>query len=219
MKPYYENNGIYIFNGDCREVMPGMRSDMVVTDPPYGVNYEGGGHFNSRNVYIKHNRDRLSGDDGDVYSWFVPLMFSVCRGPCYVFFAGTLARGIYNAIGDAGGMVHALIVWHKTNAAYSAINSQYKQRHEPILYCKGKNAKTKWTGRSTESTIWEMRRDPKCIFHPTQKPVEVMARAIGQSLASSTCIRAWLISAMMTRTPTWMDPRFGIATIARSGRS
>ena len=37
MRPYYEHGGIQIFLGDCREILPGLKADMVVTDPPYGI--------------------------------------------------------------------------------------------------------------------------------------------------------------------------------------
>jgi site-specific DNA-methyltransferase (adenine-specific) len=37
MKPYYEHAGITIYHGDCREILPGLRADVVVTDPPFGV--------------------------------------------------------------------------------------------------------------------------------------------------------------------------------------
>src|SRR3972149_7654219 len=40
MTPYYEQDGITIYHGDCREVMPGLRADVVVTDPPYGISDE-----------------------------------------------------------------------------------------------------------------------------------------------------------------------------------
>lgn len=41
VKPYYERNGIAILHGDCREVLPTLQADAVVTDPPYGVNFRG----------------------------------------------------------------------------------------------------------------------------------------------------------------------------------
>jgi site-specific DNA-methyltransferase (adenine-specific) len=40
MKPYYDHAGITIFHGDCREILPGLKADVVVTDPPYGIDYE-----------------------------------------------------------------------------------------------------------------------------------------------------------------------------------
>lgn len=39
MKPYYEHKGIVIYHGDCREVLPELEADAVVTDPPYGLKF------------------------------------------------------------------------------------------------------------------------------------------------------------------------------------
>ena len=80
---------------------------------------------------------------------------------------------------NGNGQIHALIVWHKTNATYPAMRAQYKERKEMIVYCKGPKAKTLWAGPSTETTVWEMKRDAENVYHPTQKPVAVMRRAIG----------------------------------------
>lgn len=40
MTPYYECSGITIYHGDCRDVLPSVRADVVVTDPPYGMKKE-----------------------------------------------------------------------------------------------------------------------------------------------------------------------------------
>jgi len=39
VKPYYERDGITIYHGDCREILPTLKADVVVTDPPYGVGF------------------------------------------------------------------------------------------------------------------------------------------------------------------------------------
>ncbi len=179
-REYYREDGITILHGDSQEIMAGNLLegiDLIVTDPPYGVEYSGG-HFHSGYVGIKRERERLTGDDADVYQWAIPLMFKVCHGPCYVFFSDTRALNIYKAVHQAKGTVHALIIWHKTNAKYAAMNSQYKQRHEPVLYCKGINAKTKWKGSSSESTIWEFPRKSSNALHPTEKPEWLIEKAI-----------------------------------------
>jgi len=41
VEPYYEHNGITIYHGDCREILPGIEADAVVTDPPYGIGFAG----------------------------------------------------------------------------------------------------------------------------------------------------------------------------------
>lgn len=42
MNPYYERGGITIYHGDCREILPHVQADVLVTDPPYGIDYDGG---------------------------------------------------------------------------------------------------------------------------------------------------------------------------------
>lgn len=42
MKPYYERDGITIYHGDCREILPSIKADVLVTDPPYGMAYRSG---------------------------------------------------------------------------------------------------------------------------------------------------------------------------------
>jgi DNA modification methylase len=55
----------------------------------------------------------------------------------------------------------------------------YKQKHELCLYWKPKNTTLKWAGGSAEDTVWEIKREARNDFHPTQKPVELSERAIG----------------------------------------
>jgi DNA modification methylase len=164
---------------DVEKLMQGEKAEMMFTDPPYGVNYEGG-HFHSGDVKIKRKREKLTEDDSTaIYSAFLPVALSVVDGPCYMWFAGSKARDVYNAVHDAKCEVHALIIWHKTNATYAAMNAQYKQRHEPCLYFKPHGSTLRWCGASTEATVWNQDRDGINEFHPTQKPVALAAKAIG----------------------------------------
>jgi DNA modification methylase len=164
---------------DVAKLMVGKKADMMFTDPPYGVSYEGG-HFHSGDVKIKRKREKLADDDSTaIYPAFLPVALSVVDGPCYMWFADSKARDVYNAVHDSGCEVHALIIWHKTNATYAAMNAQYKQRHEPCLYFKPKGSTLRWCGSSTEATIWNQDRDGINEFHPTQKPIALAAKAIG----------------------------------------
>jgi len=158
-------------------LMNGGKADMVFTDPPYGVDYQGG-HFHSGDVNIKRKRERLANDDSAaIYTDVIPIIAAFCEGPCYTWFAGTKPVELYNAV-SCVGEIHALIIWHKTNAKYAAMNAQYKQRHEPCLYWKPKGKTLKWCGATTETTIWDLKRDARNDFHPTQKPVALAEKAI-----------------------------------------
>jgi len=158
---------------DVGRLMDGERAEMCFTDPPYGVNYEGG-HLNKR------KREKIIADESaSIYTKFLPIVMPVIDGPCYIWFAGSKAREVYNSVHKSGCEVHALIIWHKTNATYAAMNAQYKQRHEPCLYFKPKGSTLRWRGKTTEATVWNQDRDGINDLHPTQKPVALALKAIG----------------------------------------
>lgn len=165
---------------DVERLMGGVKADMMFTDPPYGVDYSGGIQFTKDGNTKTNNREKLENDnDTAIYSDFLPVALSYVDGPCYMWFAGSKARDVYNAVHDNRCEVHALIIWHKTNATYAAMNAQYKQRHEPCLYFKPKGSTLRWCGETTEATVWNQDRDGINEFHPTQKPIALALKAIG----------------------------------------
>jgi len=164
---------------EVENLMGGIKADMMFTDPPYGVNYSGGIQFQKDGSIKVNNREKLKNDEtSEIYFRFLPVALSVVNGPCYMWFADSKARDVYNSIHENKCDVHALIIWHKTNATYGAMNAQYKQRHEPCLYFKPKGSNLRWCGSTTESTIWNQDRDGINDFHPTQKPIALPAKAI-----------------------------------------
>lgn len=183
-------NGHRVLCGDSTDkttverLMDGKKADMVFTDPPYGVDYDGGIGFAKDGTPIKWKREELIADDNpDIYLKSVPMMAAFCDGPIYTFFADTKALPLYQAIAECGGKIHALLLWVK-RGGYGALNANYKQKHEPFLYWKGKKGKLIFTGASTENTIWEIDKEPN-KEHPTQKPVSLAARAIGNHKAKT----------------------------------
>ena len=165
---------------DVTRLMDGAVAEMMFTDPPYGVDYSGGIQFMKDGTSKTNNREKLAHDDSTaIYTDFLPVALSAVDGPCYMWFADSKARDVYNAVHDNGCETHALIIWHKTNATYGAMNAQYKQRHEPCLYFKPKGSTLRWCGETTEATVWNQDRDGINEFHPTQKPIALASKAIG----------------------------------------
>jgi DNA modification methylase len=165
---------------DVERLMDGDIAEMMFTDPPYGVDYSGGVQFHKDGRTVTNNREKLANDnDTAIYTEFLPVALPYVNGPCYMWFAGSKARDVYNALHDNQCEIHALLIWHKTNAKYAAMNAQYKQRHEPCLYFKPKGSTLRWCGETTEATVWNQDRDGINEFHPTQKPVALALKAIG----------------------------------------
>ena len=155
---------------DVGRVMGGEKAALMITDPPYGVAYEGG----SGNA---NKREKLAGDgDAGLYARFLAVWDAT---PAYIWFADSKGHTVYNAAIDAGFTIRALIVWHKLKAHYGAFMAQYMQKHEPCLYCvKGGEP---WYGPSNEVTVWEIDQPARNEYHPTQKPVECMSRPMKNS--------------------------------------
>ena len=156
-------------------LMDGKKADMVFTDPPYGVSYTGGLQF--KDGYVeKNNREMIKNDDIDIYEDVFKILSQFANGACYIWFAGTKAASLYSAA-EKYGEIHALVIWVK-NGGYGALNANYKQKHEPCLYWKPKNAKLNFCGDTTQTTVWEINKDGVNEFHPTQKPIALPAKAI-----------------------------------------
>ncbi len=67
MKPYYEADGVTIYHGDCREILPQIpHADLVLTDPPYGISYRSNHNSSRRGKWAKWVRhENLPGIVGD----------------------------------------------------------------------------------------------------------------------------------------------------------
>jgi DNA modification methylase len=163
---------------DVERLMAGAKAGMMVTDPPYGVDYDGG-QANAK------KREKLSGDDTtEVFNaGLSAALNAVPSGPWYIWHAGRYAEPVYAAIRKCGFDVRALIVWNKLKAHYGAPSAHYCQKHEPCLYAVRDSAG--FCGPSNEVTVWDIEQPHRNEHHPTQKPIICMARAIRNHDAES----------------------------------
>ena len=158
---------------DVERLMDGETPRLMVTDPPYGVNYDPEMRSTAKSVGKIANDDRASWLDawslfpGDVaYVWHASLFTSV----------------VLADLESAGLRRVSMIIWKKPYATFSMAN--YHWQHEPCWYCVRPSGTRNWIGSPKESTVWDMTQ-PKDPYgrsgedktpHPTQKPVEAMAR-------------------------------------------
>lgn len=155
-------------------LMDGKKADMVFTDPPYGVDYDGG-HANDK------RRDKLKNDDTvDMYDLPIKNAFLVSTdtSPIYLWFADRFAEDVIKGLKNAGYLIRSWIIWNKNMAQFGAIGAQYKSKHEPCIYAYKTGKKANWCGANNEVTVWDIKRESKNSFHPTQKPVALCERAL-----------------------------------------
>ncbi len=163
------------------KLMDGQKADMVFTDPPYGVSYTGG--LQDKGKGLKGNaREMIKNDDIDLYEEAVTIASIFCDGPVFMFYADTVPFGLYRGIENVGGEVVALLIWKK-KGGYGALGDSYKPNHEPCVLWKKKGSKLNFVGSTKENRIWEEDKEGVNKLHPTQKPVSIPKRAIGNHKA------------------------------------
>ena len=162
-------------------LMAGRKANLVITDPPYNVNYEGSaGKIKNDNMANEafyqfllaafQNTGAVMADDASIY----------------VFHADTEGLNFRRAFADAGFYLSGCCIWKKQSLVLG--RSPYQWQHEPVLYGWKKNGKHQWyTGRK-ETTIWEFDKPKKNGDHPTMKPIALLAYPIMNSSMSNTLI-------------------------------
>ena len=166
---------------DVEKLMNGGLADLVFTDPPYGVNYDGG------HADPEKRREKLANDESTkIYDDSVPLMtgFSKDSAALYLWFAATKSLQVLQVLQvlQANNYeIRSWLIWNKNMAQFGAIGAQYKQKHEPCLYCFKKGTPPFWDGPNNEVSVWDVSRASKNEYHPTQKPVELAERAMNNS--------------------------------------
>jgi DNA modification methylase len=136
---------------DVERLVAGEAADLVFSDPPYNVDYEG--YTDDR---LKIQGDRMSSDQ---FQRFLHNSFSSFRSvvkpgaSLYVCHSSSWQREFQNALEAAGFEVRCQIIWAKNTFAWGF--GRYKFQHEPIFYCHVAGQKDPWYGDKSQSTLWE----------------------------------------------------------------
>ncbi len=162
-------------------LMDDRKANLVVTDPPYNVNYEGSAGkikndsmadtaFYEFLLAAFKNTEAVMADDASIY----------------VFHSDTEGLNFRRAFSDAGFFLSGCCIWKKQSLVLG--RSPYQWQHEPVLFGWKKKGKHQWyTGRK-ETTIWEFDKPKKNGDHPTMKPIPLLAYPITNSSMSNTLV-------------------------------
>ncbi|MCL2532517.1 MAG: site-specific DNA-methyltransferase [Oscillospiraceae bacterium] len=153
-------------------LMDGKAANLVVTDPPYNVDYKGGAIKNDNMASDKFYEFLLAAFHG-----MAEAMAS--DASIYVFHADTEGLNFRRAFADAGFYLSGTCIWKKQSLVLG--RSPYQWQHEPVLFGWKKKGKHAWFSDRKQSTIWEFDKPRKNGDHPTMKPIPLMAYPIANS--------------------------------------
>ena len=164
---------------------------LLFTDPPYNVNYDGNNRPVPDKIISKQSRQwkKISSDNlnqDDYIKWLCIVLknvfgFLAAGAPVYIWNGYRQFGPMHQLLGAIGIKVSCVITWAKESFALGY--GDYNQQTEFCLYgWLEDNGAHKWYGPANESTLWQVHRDStKEYMHPTQKPLELAQRAIRNS--------------------------------------
>ncbi|WP_418791753.1 site-specific DNA-methyltransferase [Phosphitispora sp. TUW77] len=161
-------------------LMDGKLANLVVTDPPYNVNYEGSAG--------KIKNDNMG---NEAFYEFLLEAFKNTEAAMakdasiYVFHADTEGLNFRKAFAESGFYLSGTCIWKKQSLVLG--RSPYQWQHEPVLFGWKKSGKHNWYADRKQTTIWEFEKPKKNADHPTMKPVALVAYPILNS-SLSNCI-------------------------------
>lgn len=166
---------------DVAKLLVGNTPILMVTDPPYGVEYDP----NWRAEAGKGCKAVGKVQNDDQVNW--ALAWHLFPGSiAYIWHAGKHCAEVQKSLEDAEFEIISQIIWQKQNFALS--RGDYHWHHEPCWYASRKGHQHNWQGSRKESTLWEIANlnafggkssdEDERTAHSTQKPIECMAKPI-----------------------------------------
>lgn len=160
-----------------RRLLLDKSPNLMVTDPPYGVNYDPAW----RNKVMRADGSRVAAratgrvQNDDRADW--QAAWALFPGDVvYCWHGGLHASAVAASLVSAGFEIRAQIVWAKHRFVISRGN--YHWQHEPCWYAVRKGKAGSWQGDRAQTTLWEIAHGASETGHGTQKPMECMARPI-----------------------------------------
>lgn len=165
---------------DVAKVLDGADPRLMVTDPPYGVEYDPEWRDSADLGIGERSRGRIVNDDRvdwrDAWSLF-------SGDVVYCWHASWHAGEVQASIEAVEFEIRYQIIWEKQHFALS--RGHYNWQHEPCWYAVRKGSTAKWVGDMKQTTVWQIAnnnafggQDEEKWGHGTQKPIECMAKPI-----------------------------------------
>jgi DNA modification methylase len=159
---------------DVERVLNGVTPLLMVSDPPYGVEYDPSWRNKAGAASTRRTGKVLNDDRADWREAWALFPGDVA----YVWHGALHATTVAESLVAAGFAIRSQIIWAKERLVLS--RGDYHWQHEPMLYAVRKGGKAHWAGDRKQTTLWQISsRDQDAeTVHGTQKPVECMRRPI-----------------------------------------
>ena len=158
-------------------MLDGVKPHLMVTDPPYGVEYDPDWRNRADRSNGKSYGGRATGKvlNDDRADW--REAWALFPGDvAYVWHAGVFSHTVADSLEACGFDMRALIVWAKHRLVIG--RGHYHHMHEPCWYAVKKGGTGHWAGDRKQTTLWQIEHNKSDTGHGTQKPVECMRRPI-----------------------------------------
>jgi len=195
-------------------LMDGEEADMVLTDPPYNVDYEAPQWVAKSQGKAGKNPKKIKNDNQtpEEFGQFLVKAFLGMSAATkkdaafYVFYPIRLHATFESCLASAGLTIKTQIIWTKNQAGYGfqhyrwmhepvalaakdgAVPLIYVPAHETVIYAARNGEKEFWRGDKAQTTVWNCGRELANRCHPTQKPVELLRKPITNSSRSGMLV-------------------------------
>ena len=187
MKPYYQDDSCTIYHGDCREILPTVKSDSVRllwTDPPYGHKNHDGDLNAQLNAFRGIENKPIACDDADgmrdVVSFMLEQAVRILKDDCCCCCCCCCGGGgpkptfawVANRMDSEGLSFFHSVIWDKANPG---LGWRFRRQHEMVMVSHKKGGRLSWTNNSFATPNVIRLMPSRDRLHPNEKPIELVS--------------------------------------------
>ncbi len=205
MTPYYEDDSCTIYHGDCREILPSIEADLIVTSPPFNLGKQSGAYANMRDGYLSHTDSML---DVEYVAWqqeSIGHMWDAVAPQGAIFYnhKPLIRNGevlLPTRLLPAQVRLRQVIIWNR-RVGMNWSPGHFCPQHEWVLLVAHPDFALASRGHSVPGDVWNLAIEHGVDGHPCPFPTSLPTTAIGA-----------------TSSETVLDPFMGSGTTLRAAK-